>query len=106
MPFLVRPWSMCSFCFFILCGHRIEVTWSYFIKNPFCNFGSCRSKGKNPIIWVNVTKSVLIMSFLCKVFERALVSCAKNHDIERRRAVVKLPRAREKKREKKIQYVA
>ncbi len=28
-----------------------------------------------------------------------LVSCAKNHDIERRRAVVKLPRAREKERE-------
>ncbi len=27
------------------------------------------------------------------------VSCAKNHDIERRRAVVKLPRAREKERE-------
>ncbi len=26
------------------------------------------------------------------------VSCAKNHDIERRRAVVKLPRAREKER--------
>ncbi len=28
-----------------------------------------------------------------------LMSCAKNHDIERRRAVVKLPRAREKERE-------
>ncbi len=28
-----------------------------------------------------------------------LVSCAKNHDIERRRAVVKLPRVREKGRE-------
>ncbi len=28
-----------------------------------------------------------------------LVSCAKNHDIERRRAVAKLPRAREKERE-------
>ncbi len=27
------------------------------------------------------------------------LSCAKNHDIERRRAVVKLPRAREKERE-------
>ncbi len=27
------------------------------------------------------------------------MSCAKNHDIERRRAVVKLPRAREKERE-------
>ncbi len=27
------------------------------------------------------------------------MSCAKNHDIERRRAVVKLPRAREKGRE-------
>ncbi len=26
-----------------------------------------------------------------------LLSCAKNHDIERRRAVVKLPRAREKR---------
>ncbi len=26
------------------------------------------------------------------------MSCAKNHDIERRRAVVKLPRAREKER--------
>ncbi len=26
------------------------------------------------------------------------VSCAKNHDIERRRAVVKLPRAREKEK--------
>ncbi len=29
----------------------------------------------------------------------AHLSCAKNHDIERRRAVVKLPRAREKERE-------
>ncbi len=29
----------------------------------------------------------------------AKLSCAKNHDIERRRAVVKLPRAREKERE-------
>ncbi len=28
-----------------------------------------------------------------------LVSCAKNHDIKRRRAVVKLPRARDKERE-------
>ncbi len=28
-----------------------------------------------------------------------VMSCAKNHDIERRRAVVKLPRAREKERE-------
>ncbi len=28
-----------------------------------------------------------------------LMSCAKNHDIERRRAVVKLPCAREKERE-------
>ncbi len=27
------------------------------------------------------------------------MSCVKNHDIERRRAVVKLPRAREKERE-------
>ncbi len=27
------------------------------------------------------------------------MSCAKNHDIERRRAVVQLPRAREKERE-------
>ncbi len=27
------------------------------------------------------------------------MSCAKNHDIKRRRAVVKLPRAREKERE-------
>ncbi len=35
-----------------------------------------------------------------------LLSCAKNHDIERRRAVVKLPRARARKREKKILYVA
>ncbi len=45
-----------------------------------------------------------------RVFEQSLlllepmrrtapVSCAKNHDIERRRAVVKLPRAREKERE-------
>ncbi len=30
--------------------------------------------------------------------------CAKNHDIERRRAVVKLPRAREKEREEDTVY--
>ncbi len=33
-----------------------------------------------------------------------LLSCAKNHDIERRRAVVKLPRAREKEREEDTVY--
>ncbi len=30
---------------------------------------------------------------------QTIMSCAKNHDIERRGAVVKLPRAREKERE-------
>ncbi len=33
------------------------------------------------------------------------MSCAKNHDIERRRAVVKLPRAREKEREDTVRSV-
>ncbi len=40
---------------------------------------------------------VLCMLVIFKILATQL-SCAKNHDIERRRAVVKLPRAREKER--------
>ncbi len=47
---------------------------------------------KFPEVFINWYRSYL-------EYRTVIVSCAKNHDIERRRAVVKLPRAREKERE-------
>ncbi len=32
-------WGILS-SFFVLCARRVQVMWSNFIKNPFCNFGS------------------------------------------------------------------